>query len=233
VTRWSIWKHAVIALLAFQFSAGSASAWFDLPSNWNSEVGDDSWSSISPADAAGNQTLLLLPYVRPFSGNFLQWFDREVPTLMESILGATTDRGPLTAKMRILDPNGVNRYGPVNTYGYWHNFAGGLGAWVWAYPARGGAQIVAVVIRLSMPLPNAAAYDAVLAAGRLADYAQPVKHADFIVEQQEPATSNGASAAPTENCRLVKYETGAYQTRDCGTCSYYRVPTYSYLRRCS
>jgi hypothetical protein len=228
----SFFKTMSLAVIALCLAVRPAPAWFDLPSDWNSEAGDEAWSSISPADGSGRQTLLLLPYVRPYNGNFLKWFDREVPLVMESIFGPTSDRGPLTPRMRIIDPNGVNRYGPVNTHGYWHNFKGGLGAWVWAYPAQGGAQIVAVIIQQSMPLPNAAAYDGVLAAGRLADYSRPVLRADFMTEQPEPSASTQTTKSPAETCRLVKYETGAYQTRDCGTCSYYRVPTYSYVRQC-
>ena len=221
------------AFFALVLAAAPAAAWFDLPPDWNAEIGEDAWSSISQPDSNGHQSLLLLPYVRPYGGSFLTWFNAEVPKIMEGILGPTSARGPLTPKMRIKDPNGVNKYGPVNTHGYWHNFQGGLGAWVWAYPVQGGVQIVAVVIRQNMPLPNAAAYDAVLAAGRLADYSRPVLRADFMAEQQEPDASSQSQSAPAEKCSLVGYESGSYQTRDCGTCMWYRVPTYSYLRRCS
>jgi hypothetical protein len=228
----SLIAQLAAALFALFLPTTQAAAWFDLPADWNSEIGDDAWSSMSQPDSNGHQSLLLLPYVRPYSGVFLSWFNSEVPTIMEGILGPTSNRGPLTAKMRIKDPNGVNRYGPVNTHGYWHNFQGGLGAWVWAYPVQGGAQIVAVIIRQNMPLPNAAAYDAVLAAGRLADHSRPVLRSDFVAEQQE-ADEATADVPKRENCVLVKYQDGSYQTRDCGTCMPYRVPTYSYRRRCS
>ena len=216
----------IVIVLALLAVVRPAPAWFDLPQDWSPEVGEDAWSSVSPADGDGIRVMLLLPYARPHGGNFKTWFERQSPAILEAYFGAVKARSAVIPKMRIKDRGGY-RYGPAGTDGYTIDFENGLGGWVWAYPVgQGEAQMIAVILPGRTPHGHAVSLDGALAAGRIADYRQTIRQADF-------ETTATPEQMATEKCELVQYQPGSYQARDCGTCSWYLKPLYSYRRRCN
>ena len=176
-----------------------------VPSSWTQQLSDEMWMATSPPDATGNQAALIIPFVRPYSGNFTTWTEQNVPALLEQMIGPTLQRGPLTPKFRIKDVGGYH-YGPANTLGFWQTFqteSGRFGAWVWAYPTNKGAQILISLIRDDMPL-NADALQTAMGAATLADYSRAVDRLEAAPDSEQPGESN---------CRT--YQPYSYTRQEC------------------
>jgi hypothetical protein len=230
---------AAMAFAAAAIGAAPEARAFFVPTAWQTEIGEDAWVATAPPNPNnGHQVWVLALYPIPYQGDFAQWVQREAPQLVEAYVGQIINKGALTQRFRARDPNGINTYGPANTLGFWQIMDGGgvnMGAWIWAYPTSHGAQIVAAIFRDDVPLATTPeVYDAALAIGKVADYAQPLRRQDF-----EHAAGNypaGSPSATGVGCEKKQFYNGATRSQQCDfagkNCRIVSTPQYSWVTVC-